>query len=115
MKTLIKFLTVIGLVISSTAFAHVKLDSSVPADNAMLMSSPKELSLKFTKPVRVVKVSLKSKKGQKVDFNFKPSKQQGTEHNWALPKLKPANYIVNVTFLGADGHKMKHSLGFMVH
>ena len=56
MKTLIKFLTVISVVFSSAVFAHVHLEKSVPADNAMLMNPPEELTLMFTKEVRVVKV-----------------------------------------------------------
>ena len=103
MKTLIKFLTVISVVFSSAVFAHVHLEKSVPADNAMLMNPPEELTLVFTKEVRVVKVSLANKQVATSKFT------------WKLPKLAPANYTVDVTFLGNDGHKMKHSFGFMVH
>ena len=42
-------------------FAHVHLEKSVPADNAMLMKTPEELTLAFSKEVRVVKVTLKNK------------------------------------------------------
>ena len=115
MKTLIKFLAVISVVFSSSVFAHVHLEKSVPADNAMLMKTPEALTLAFSKEVRVVKITLKNKRGEKVKFGFKPSKEAGSEFTWKLPKLAPANYIVNVTFLGKDGHKMKDSFGFMVH
>jgi methionine-rich copper-binding protein CopC len=115
MKTLIKFLTVISIVFSSAVFAHVHLEKSVPADNAMLMKTPEKLTLAFSKEVRVVKIALKNKKGEKVKFGFKPTKEAHTEFTWKLPKLTPANYIVDVTFLGKDGHKMKDSFGFMVH
>lgn len=115
MKTLIKFLAVISVVISSTVFAHVNLEKSIPADNEMLMSTPEKLTLTFSKEVRLVKVSLKNKQGKKVKFGFKPSKEASSEFSWRLPTLAPANYIVDVTFLGKDGHKMKTSIGFMVH
>ncbi|MCF2948820.1 copper resistance protein CopC [Paraglaciecola aquimarina] len=115
MKTLIKFLTVISVVFSSAVFAHVHLEKTVPADNAMLMKTPEELKLKFSKEVRLVKVSLKNKQGEKVKFGFIPSKEANGTFSWKLPKLSPANYIVDVTFLGNDGHKMKNSFGFMVH
>ncbi|MGJ8680433.1 hypothetical protein [Paraglaciecola sp.] len=49
MKTLIKFLTVISVVFSSAVFAHVHLEKTVPADNAMLMKTPEELKLNFSK------------------------------------------------------------------
>ncbi|GHE92676.1 copper resistance CopC family protein [Thalassotalea profundi] len=115
MKKLIKFLTVISVVFSSAVFAHVHLEKSVPADNAMLMNPPEELTLMFTKEVRVVKITLKNKQGKKVNFGFKPTKEASAEFTWKLPELAPANYIVDVTFLGKDGHKMKDSFGFMVH
>ena len=57
MKALIKILAVISVVISSAVFAHVNLEKSSPSDNAMLMTSPEELTHKFSKEVRLVKVS----------------------------------------------------------
>ena len=115
MKTLIKLLTIISVVFSSAVFAHVHLEKSVPADNAMLMNTPEKLTLGFSKEVRVVKVTLKDKKGEEFKFGFEPSKVATSKFTWKLPKLAPANYTVDVTFLGNDGHKMKHSFGFMVH
>ena len=115
MKALIKILAVISVVISSAVFAHVNLEKSSPSDNAMLMTSPEELTLKFSKEVRLVKVSLKNKQGKKVKFGFQPSKEASSEFSWKLPQLAPANYIVDVTFLGKDGHKMKDNFGFIVH
>ena len=44
MKKLIKFLTVISVVFSSAVFAHVHLEKSVPADNAMLMNTSRRVN-----------------------------------------------------------------------
>jgi methionine-rich copper-binding protein CopC len=79
------------------------------------MNTTEELKFVLNKEVRVVKVTLQSKKGEKVKFGFKPSKEASSEFTWKLPKLAPANYVVDVTFLGKDGHKMKDSFSFMVH
>jgi methionine-rich copper-binding protein CopC len=79
------------------------------------MKTPDELTLAFSKEDLVVKITMKNKKGEKVKFGFKPTKGAYTEFTWKLPKLAPANYVVDVTFLGKDGHKMKDSFGFMVH
>ncbi|WP_206485111.1 copper resistance CopC family protein [Thalassotalea sp. G2M2-11] len=115
MNLIIKFLIVISLAISSTVFAHVHLEKSVPADSAMLMKAPEALSLTFSKEVRVVKVSLRNNQGDKINFGFKPVKAASKQFSWQLPKMAPASYTVNITFLGKDGHKMKDSFGFMVH
>ncbi|MDU0352691.1 copper resistance protein CopC [Paraglaciecola aquimarina] len=84
MKTLIKFLTVISVVFSSAVFAHVHLEKSVPANNAMLMKTPDTLALKFSKEVRVIKVSLKNKQGKEFKFGFEPSKASSSEFLWRL-------------------------------
>ena len=59
--------------------------------------------------------AVKNKQGKKVKFGFQPSKEASSEFSWKLPQLAPANYIVDVTFLGKYGHKMKDNFGFMVH
>jgi len=115
MKSFIKFLTVIAVVCSTSASAHVHLQKSIPADNEMLMQTPETLSLTFSNNVKIVKLSLKNKQGQKINFGFKPTKEANSQFSWELPKLAPANYIVEAIFLGKDGHKMKKSFGFMVH
>jgi len=115
MKTIIKSLIFISILFVNTAYAHVGLESSTPKNNAMLMASPKKLDLNFSGEVRLIKVVLKKNKGQKIDFGFKPQKQAQKSFSWALPKLSPANYEVEWTIMGKDGHLMKNKLGFMVH
>ncbi|OKY26173.1 copper resistance protein CopC [Thalassotalea sp. PP2-459] len=115
MKTLIKLVTLTLFTFSSMIFAHVHLDKSIPADNAMLMKAPEELSLSFSKPVYLVKITLKNKQGKKITFGFKPAKNKNTAFSWKLPKLKPDNYVAEMIFLGDDGHKMTDNVSFMVH
>ncbi len=115
MKKLIKLLSVVSVVFSGAVLAHVHLETSVPADNEILKKAPEELTLAFSKEVRIVKITLKSEQGEKIKFGFKPSNEARGEFTWTLPKLAPATYAVNVTFLGKDGHKMKDSFGFTVH
>ncbi len=115
MKTLIKVLIASSVIFSSVAFAHVNLEKSMPANNAMLMKPPAELSLSFSKDVRVIKLILKNNQDKEIELNFKPSKKSSTKFLWELPKLTPSNYMVDVTYLGEDGHKMKSKINFMVH
>ncbi len=115
MKDFIQLFAVASLAFSSGLLAHVKVSSSEPANQAMLMQTPKKLSLSFSQEVRVIKATLKTKQGKKVDFDFKPTKQAAAEFSWALPKLAPANYQVDLIFLGSDGHKMKERFDFMLH
>jgi len=117
MKVLTTIFVFIGLVWTSSNFAHddVSLLSSSPKHNAMLMQTPDQLHLQFSQSVRLVKVSLKSTDGETIQFGFEPSGDAKTNHQWKLPKLKPATYQVMWTILGEDGHAMNSKIGFMVH
>ena len=115
MNKLIKYLIAISFVFSSSVAAHVSLKSSTPADNAMLMEAPQTLSLEFSKNVKIVKLSLENNQGEKIKFGFKPTKEAGTDFSWDLPELAPANYSIEMIFIGKDGHKMKDSIRFMIH
>jgi len=117
MKALVKSFTIFSVLLSSVALAHeaIEIKSSTPSKNAMLMEAPMELSVSFTKGVRLIKVVLKDSEGAKVDFGFEPPKEVATDYSWTLPKLRPGSYNVEFIMLGSDGHKMKDSFGFMVH
>ena len=93
--------------LSFSTFAHTTLKTSTPKDNAMLMSSPPELSLVFTKPVRLARVTLQSKSGETIPFEFKPSTELASAFSYELPGLPVDTYTVNWMLLGQDGHKME--------
>ena len=103
------------IALSFSTFAHTTLKTSTPKDNAMLMSSPPELSLVFTKPVRLARVTLQSKSGETIPFEFKPSTELASAFSYELPGLPVDTYTVNWMLLGQDGHKMEGAFSFMVH
>ncbi|MCU7555397.1 copper resistance protein CopC [Alteromonas sp. ASW11-19] len=116
-----QFIYKIGLALmlafSTQALAHgdVKLESSSPSDNAMLMSAPEQLTLSYTKPLRLMKVSINGKKTGDVGFDFEPKAKKQATYSWQLPVLKPDSYTVEWIAMGGDGHKMKATVSFMVH
>ena len=61
MKALVKSFAIFSVLLSSVALAHeaIEIKSSTPSKNAMLMEAPMELSVSFTKGVRLIKVGLK--------------------------------------------------------
>ncbi|WP_299975550.1 copper resistance protein CopC [uncultured Pseudoteredinibacter sp.] len=115
MKNLLKLIVITSIAISFPAIAHVKLLQATPSKDAMLKMPPELLTLEFNKKVRIVKVALKDRKGEKVNFGFKPSKQSKSIFQWSLPDLQPESYSVEIIYLGNDGHKMKEKYTFMVH
>ncbi|SVA58376.1 uncharacterized protein METZ01_LOCUS111230 [marine metagenome] len=83
MKALVKSFAIFSVLLSSVALAHeaIEIKSSTPSKNAMLMEAPMELSVSFTKGVRLIKVVLKDSEGAKVDFGFEPPKEVATDYS----------------------------------
>ena len=115
MKTLLSTLLLTALFLSASCYALTSLNTSMPKNTAMFMSSPPQLSVVFTEPVRLAKLTLNSQNGEPVDFNFSPSMESSTFFNYDLPTLSPGNYTAQWMLLGEDGHKMDGSFDFMVH
>lgn len=107
--------TIFGLVLSLSVSAHTSLKQSTPAQDAMLMQSPEQLTLTFSGDVRLAKVTLKDSANQAVDFDFKPSATANSHFSWDLPSLTAGKYKVDWVILGGDGHKMSGAFNFMLH
>jgi methionine-rich copper-binding protein CopC len=115
MKFFNSAVAILGLVLTFSASAHISLKQSTPAQEAMLMKSPEQLSLTFGGEVRLAKVIIKDEKNKTINFDFKPSATPSTDFNWSLPSLAQGTYTVKWTALGGDGHKMTGTFRFMVH
>ena len=117
MKQLFALIFLISLLFAGELYAHedIELISSSPSNNEMLMKSPDNLVLEFSKEVRLIKLTLSSSKDEKIKFGFKPEKSKAAKYQWAIPTLKPDTYKMSWSILGDDGHTMKGSQGFMVH
>tara|TARA_B100002049_G_scaffold135863_1_gene100666 strand:+ start:366 stop:719 length:354 start_codon:yes stop_codon:yes gene_type:complete len=117
MQNILKIGLALMLMFSAGAIAHgdVMLESSSPSDNAMLMSAPEQLTLTYSKPLRLMKVSITGNEAGEVDFAFTPASGKQADYTWQLPVLKPDTYTVEWIAMGGDGHKMKATFSFMVH
>ena len=115
MKFFNSAVAILGLVLTFSASAHISLKQSIPAQEAMLMQGPEELSLIFSGEVRLAKVIITDEKNKTINFDFKPSATPSTDFNWSLPSLAQGTYTVKWTALGGDGHKMTGTFRFMVH
>ncbi|WP_137297546.1 copper resistance CopC family protein [Psychromonas sp. SP041] len=105
----------LGLALTFSASAHISLKESVPAQQAMLMQSPEQLTLTFSSDIRLAKVTINNVNNQPVNFGFEPSSTPNSKFIWSLPSLEQGNYTVKWIALGDDGHKMSETFGFMVH
>ena len=105
----------LGLAMTFSASAHISLEQSTPAQEAMLMQSPEQISLNFSGEVRLIKLMINNGSNEPVNFDFKPSTAPSNNFKWPLPSLEQGNYTVKWMVLGDDGHKMSGEYGFMLH
>lgn len=115
MKTLIRFVVLTFLTISSLSMAHTGMRSSVPQDGSMLMAPPASLTINFSGSVRLIKVDMKNEHEQNIAVNFSPTTEAATSFDVPLPNLPAGTYRTDWTAMGSDGHKITGSIGFMLH
>ena len=109
-----KFLLLVAsLLFAGHAFAHAMLESSTPANHAVLGIAPKTIDLKFGHATKLTKLKLLSA-GQETPLKVDLSAPASTTFSLPLPALKPGIYKVKWGTLSGDGHAMTGSLSFTV-
>jgi methionine-rich copper-binding protein CopC len=89
------------------------LDSSMPADDAVLAKAPQSLMLNFSSEVRLVKLALKETKQGEILIDFRYDPTAAMRYMQALPSLAAANYYkVEWAALKASGELVKGSFYF---
>ena len=101
---------------ASISRAHTELVRVSPANNAMLMSLPEAIELEFSQEVTLTQLALTNRMSKApVDIGFEPSTQAKSSYQLELPVLEVGTYLIEWTILGADGHRISDSAGFMLH
>lgn len=114
-------LTAVAMLMASTAtslaYAHAKLEGSIPKANAIVAPAPKEVRLQFNEPLEMAfsKIKLVDGKGVaiqplKVDLDKADAKVMVA----SIPALPAGPYRVQWTTLTRDGHKVKGEFSFQV-
>ena len=87
---------------------------TVPADGAMLMRPPSQVSITFAHPMRLTGVTIRAEGQADIDVPISDAPASATQST-ALPALAPDTYRLAWTAEGSDGHTMTGTIGFMVH
>jgi len=103
--------TVLLAAFAGHASAHSALTASVPA-NGSTVSSAETLTLNFSGPVRLLRLTLVHGASHQIDIGFEAVATQQTEFSYELPALMNGAHTVNWTIIGADGHTISESFGF---
>jgi methionine-rich copper-binding protein CopC len=106
------------LAFSQFALAHAHLKTPVPADKAVVESSPQTLTLTFTEDVEAAFSGVEVLNAQHQPMTLEKSKLNDKQHDQLIvPVSQPlpsGRYQVNWHVLSVDGHKTKGSYTFSV-
>ncbi|NML33586.1 copper homeostasis periplasmic binding protein CopC [Paraburkholderia antibiotica] len=106
----------LALVVSSAAFAHAHLISSVPAANAEAVA-PTEVTIHFTEPLEPAfsKILLADASGKPAAAGASTVEGQDARvMRLALPQLSAGRYAVHWVAVATDGHRTQGDFAFNV-
>lgn len=93
--------------------AHSMLQASSPMDGAEV-EAPKVLTLEFSEPVRLLRVTLTGPDGDAIGFGFEPAREPTAILEYDLPALEAGEYTVEWMLIGKDGHTVSDRFSFSV-
>ena len=106
-----------SLALAGEAFAHAHLQTSVPADKAVVATSPSELDLTFTEELNIKFTGITVKGPGNADVKTGAAMLMDGDKGFMVPvsdKLAAGDYTVEWHALSADGHKTNGSFSFTV-
>ncbi|MGF6841452.1 methionine-rich copper-binding protein CopC [Paraburkholderia youngii] len=106
----------VALAMSSTAFAHAHLISSVPAANAEAVA-PADVTIHFTEPLEPAfsKITLADTSGKPATSTASTvDSADAREMHLALPQLTSGRYSVHWVAVATDGHRTQGDFAFNV-
>lgn len=112
MKKLIVLITLIML--GSSAFAHSKINTTEPENEAILSEAPETITLSFAKKIRLIKVGLTHLDDTMVELDLGDQKSFASKFILPLEQTAPGTYQIEWRGLGIDGHAMTGEFGFTV-
>ena len=77
--------------VATTAFAHSKLNTTEPADGAVLAQAPGRIVLSFAKRIRLTKVRMRHGDNAAVDLDLSGQKGFATRIAVPMPRGGPAS------------------------
>jgi methionine-rich copper-binding protein CopC len=103
---------VFAIVAAPVARAHTHLESSTPANHAVLDKAPADVALEFAEPVALVSARLDA--GDGAGTALKVSEEHAARQKIALPALKAGSYRLEWRAQGHDGHVVSGEVSFQV-
>ena len=98
----------------SPALPHSSVDTTVPADGAVLEQTPAQVVLTFAEGLRLTKVLLSHNDGPEIELDPGSQTGFGTRFELVIEDRGSGRYRIEWRGLSTDGHVMKNTLEFRV-
>lgn len=110
---------VVGLMLAlgftTPGFSHSKMSNSAPAEGQTIQPGLSEITLRFSKSVRVMVVKVRNiTAATDAQIELKPARNFATSYAFPVAPLKPGAHAVFWSAVAKDGHVMKGTLKFTV-
>lgn len=96
------------------AFAHSPIETTIPADGAALTAAPEQVQLSFKKDIFLTKVEMSFADQKPVGLSLGSQTNFDKAFAFPLMDLGPGTYRINWRGLGKDGHAMTGNFLFDV-
>lgn len=100
---------------ATSAMAHSKVASSVPADGEILSTAPTQITIAFHDAMRLTKVELVADAGDTALLDLGDQTSFAKDYSFDLSDIAAGTYSVEYRGLGMDGHPMTGSLSFTLN
>ena len=97
---------------ATSAFAHSALDTTVPADGAILSKPPSEIVLEFKGNIRLTRVTFTYAGEQATDMDLGENTSFASDFTFPFEGMGIGEYVINFRGLGTDGHVLNGTFSF---
>ena len=102
------------VLMAAAASAHSRLNTTAPADGAVLAQAPAHIVLTFAKRLRLTRVRMIQDDGPALDLDLGGQKSFKTRFTVPLAGKGRGLYRIEWRGLSIDGHAMRGRFGFRV-
>ena len=111
---MLRWVTLFAVLLGTSLAAHSPLQSSVPANDAVVAAAPEALDLMFQNPIRLTKVTLAVDGGAPTNLVLESVEGFVLQYSVLLGDQGSGDYAIEWRGLGDDGHPMQGTIRFMV-
>lgn len=100
--------------LSTSAFAHSRVDTTTPADGAVIAEAPTAITFDFADKIRLTRVEMTHEERTPVQLDLGEQKSFGRAFQLPMNGMGPGLYRIEWRGLGIDGHAMQGDFTFTV-